>query len=108
LARRDVYAAFGNFAEAFYRMMREPASQRMNVPVLNDLLVQNHMLAAEISSLSSLLPALGPESRQPEPLRQLLDELDGRLGRAIALLDALPRRLDQVSIPLPELTGPQT
>lgn len=90
LARRDVYTAFGNFAEAFYRMMREPESRRLNVPQLNDLLVQNHMLAAQISTLSTLLPVLGSLQHHPQALTQLLDDLTLQLQQAEALLDRLP------------------
>lgn len=82
LARRDVYAAFANFADTFYRMMREPASRRLEVATINGLLVQNHMLAAQTSSLSLLLTAVGPRDEQPAELREVID------GLLTALADA--------------------
>lgn len=106
LARRDVYTAFGNFADAFYRMMREPASRRLEVPPLNDLLVQNHMLAAQTSTLSTLLPVLGPSADQPPALRELLDNLEQQLVAAehwLAHVSADRRAHLTVSNPPPRL-----
>ncbi len=98
LARRDVYTAFANFADTFYRMMREPASRRLDVATLNDLLVQNHMLAAQSSSLSLLLTAVGPRHRQPPELRAAIDGLLDTLTEAESRL----AKLNATDLPLPD------
>ncbi len=54
LARKNVQVAFSNFAEAFYRMMLEPRSRQMHVAKYNDLMIQCHMLASQISAIISL------------------------------------------------------
>ena len=82
LARRDAHAAFGNFAEAFYRMMLEPKSKRIATSYLNDLLVQTHMLAAQVSATTGLMNAVGPPEQQPAELQQLFDHLDRTLREA--------------------------
>lgn len=59
LARKNVHMAFSNFAEAFYRMMREPQSHQQFVPELNNLLIQSHMLASQTTATVETLHALG-------------------------------------------------
>lgn len=49
LARKNVYVALGNFADAFYRMMLEPRSRQWHVVELNNLMIQTHMLASQIN-----------------------------------------------------------
>jgi uncharacterized membrane protein YccC len=58
LARRDVHVAFANLSQAFQRMMLEPKAQQRFVPELNDLLMQSHALAAQITSATPLLGGL--------------------------------------------------
>lgn len=70
LARKNVHIAFSNFAEAFYRMMSEPTSHQVNVPELNNLLIQNHVLASQITATIPILAAL-PQT--PVPVREALD-----------------------------------
>jgi len=69
LARKNVHIAFSNFAEAFYRMMSEPRSHQMNVPEFNNLLIQNHIMASQITAAVPLLAGL---KQTPEPMRQAL------------------------------------
>lgn len=57
LARRNMLVAFSNFAEAFYRMMGEPNSRQQFVAEYNHLLIQNHILAAEIMATITQLRA---------------------------------------------------
>lgn len=61
LARKNVHVAFSNLAEGFYRMMREPRSRQRNVPEINHLLIQNHILASQIAATIPLLAAM-PET----------------------------------------------
>ena len=51
LAKRDVLLAYSNFANANYRMTREPKTQQRQTQIYNDLLVASHVLATEISTL---------------------------------------------------------
>jgi uncharacterized membrane protein YccC len=70
LARKNVYIAFGNFASAFHRMMEEPVRRQNNVPELNNVLIQNHVLASQISAA---IPVLASLPAVPEGIRQSLD-----------------------------------
>ena len=79
LARKNVHIAFSNFAEAFYRMMREPQSRQRNVPELNNLLIQNHILASQIAASVSLLVDL---PRTPQSIQQALDYIGAALQRS--------------------------
>lgn len=58
LARRNVNVLFSNFASGFYRMMNEPVSRQYNVALLNNLIIQNHVLASQISAAIPLLASL--------------------------------------------------
>jgi uncharacterized membrane protein YccC len=114
LARKNVYVALANFAEAFYRMMLEPKSRQWHVIELNNIVTQNHMLSSQISAvttvlmsspsipqtsiefLSTLLPQLLPAPEHPTPPvpKSLLDgtfpELTyplKQLQRSIALMN---------------------
>lgn len=58
LSNKNVHIAFSNFAAAFYRMMDEPVSRQRNVSLLNNLLIQNHVLASQISAAVPLLATL--------------------------------------------------
>ena len=55
LARKNVHVAFANLGQAFQRMMLEPKSAQKFVPELNDLLVQSHVLASQITATAPLL-----------------------------------------------------
>ncbi|MFY9139069.1 FUSC family protein [Zwartia sp.] len=55
LARKNVYVALGNFAEAFYRMMLEPRSRQWHVIEFNNLMIQTHMLASQINAVMHAL-----------------------------------------------------
>ncbi|MEI2418521.1 FUSC family membrane protein [Orrella sp. JC864] len=90
LARKNVHVAFGNMAEAFYRMMNEPRSRQRHVPEVNNLLIQNHILASQIAATVPLLadlPATPPGiGKTLEQVQALLDE------------EALPGTLEPVAI----------
>src|SRR5690606_31084827 len=67
-----VHIAFGNFAAAFYRMMDEPVIQQRNVPELNNLLIQNHVLASQIAAA---VPILANLDEIPEGIRKSLEAI---------------------------------
>lgn len=78
LTRKNAYIALGNFTAAFYRMMSEPERRQRNVPELNHLLIQNHLLASQISAaipLLAQLPAI-PDGIQ-NSLNAINEFLDG-------------------------------
>ncbi|SAI34204.1 membrane protein [Bordetella ansorpii] len=70
LARKNVHIAFSNYAEAFYRMMSEPQSHQVNVPEFNNLLIQNHVLASQITAS---IPTLAGLPQTPENMRIALE-----------------------------------
>src|SRR5690606_13867607 len=79
VARKNMHIAFGNFASAFYRMMDEPAKRQKNVPELNNLLIQNHVLASQITSAVPILASLDavPDGIQMS-LQAIQQSLDGQ------------------------------
>jgi uncharacterized membrane protein YccC len=72
VANKNVHIAFSNFASAFYRMMDEPVSRQANVSLLNNLLIQNHVLASQISAAAPLLANL---SQIPPGIQNSLDAI---------------------------------
>ena len=72
IARKNMHIAFGNFASAFYRMMDEPIRRQSNVPELNNLLIQNHVLASQITSA---VPILAELPHIPEGIQASLDAI---------------------------------
>lgn len=72
IARKNVYIAFSNFASAFYRMMDEPIKQQNNVPELNNLMIQYHVLASQISAA---IPILASLPSVPEGIQKSLDAI---------------------------------
>jgi len=85
LARKNVYIAFGNYAAAFYRMAAEPARRQKNVPELNNLLIQNHVLTSQIGAA---VPQLATLAEVPSGIRQALEAVDALLQDQDAKLPA--------------------
>lgn len=73
VARKNVHIAFGNYAAAFYRMISEPPRQQKNVPELNHLLIQNHVLSMQIAAAVPLLAGL---ETVPPGIAQSLNAID--------------------------------
>jgi len=80
LARKNVHIAFGNFANSFYRMMLEPRSKQRSVAELNNLVIQNHELAAQIGAAAPLLATL---PAMPAPLAGVTRRIEGILDDAV-------------------------
>lgn len=87
LARKNVYVALSNFAEAFYRMMLEPRTRQWHVVEFNNLMIQTHMLASQINAVMHALTS----SPQPHPV------VIEHLGQII------PHLQPDQSVPLPRL-----
>lgn len=73
LARRNMLVAFGNFAQAFYRMMGEPTARQQHVAEYNNLLIQNHVLATEVATAILQLKA---QAQLPDQALTFLKEMD--------------------------------
>jgi uncharacterized membrane protein YccC len=91
LARRNVHTAFGNFAEAFYRMMSEPRSHQAHVPELNHLLIQNHIMASQITSV---IPLLAGQAETPPALEQTLEGMARMLDNTLPVPDTQPTQFE--------------
>lgn len=107
LARKNVHVAFSNFAEAFYRMMREPRARQKHVAKYNDLMIQCHMLASQISAIISLGMGTSPLPAQVAGyLREAVPALTGLADAAKpppltpAILEGLPA---EIAYPLRQL-----
>jgi uncharacterized membrane protein YccC len=92
LARRNVHVAFSNFAEAFYRMMSEPRSRQQYVPELNNLLIQNHVLASQTTAAVPTLSTL--REAPPASVTQTLDAVVTMLDPARPAVPPLPEQID--------------
>ncbi|MGV2287345.1 FUSC family membrane protein [Trinickia sp. YCB016] len=55
LARKHMHVAFANLGQAFARMMLEPKAHQYFVAEINNLLVQSHVLASQITAAAPLL-----------------------------------------------------
>ncbi|WP_187394906.1 FUSC family protein [Pigmentiphaga aceris] len=76
LARSQVHTAYANFASAFYRMMQEPRSKQVAVAELNNLLIQTHVFASQVTAIAPLLSAVPATSPKLEAaLSSILDNL---------------------------------
>jgi uncharacterized membrane protein YccC len=93
LARRNVHVAFSNFAEAFYRMMAEPQSHQQYVPELNNLLIQNHILASQTTGAIFTLASL--QAPPPPAVQQTLQAVDDMLDLEKSHVTAAPEQIEQ-------------
>lgn len=85
LARKNAHIAFSNLAQALRRMLLEPKAHRKFVPELNDLLVQSHTLAAQITAAAPLMRSIAEkESERPQALRRTLSAVRENLAEAPA------------------------
>jgi uncharacterized membrane protein YccC len=101
LGRKNVHIAFSNFAEAFYRMMLEPKSRQKHVPAFNNLLIQNHMLASQITAVMNILLTM------PTPPADILTYLDD-LAAVLIVKQQLAINSTPVEISLPALPASMT
>jgi uncharacterized membrane protein YccC len=93
LARKHVQVAFANLGQAFQRMMLEPKAQQKFVPEINDLLIQSHAIASQITAAAPLLAGLDTLG---EPGQYSLTPLQQALG---AVRENLLQAQDGVALP---------
>jgi uncharacterized membrane protein YccC len=87
LARKNVHIAFANLGQAFQRMMIEPKAHQRFVPELNDLLVQTHVLGAQITAAAPLIRnacSADPQSQHDDALQRGLAAVLDNLEKAEA------------------------
>jgi uncharacterized membrane protein YccC len=103
LARKNVHIAFANLAQAFQRMMLEPKAQQKYVAELNDLLVQSHVLASQITAAAPLLQTINEAEGQAfEPLQRTFGIVRDNLSDAQGALpepareEATPANADDI------------
>ena len=82
MARKTVHVSYANFGQAFRRMMREPESKRKYVAELNDLLVQSHALASQVTAAAPLIATVG--SPEAPALHNALNAIRNNLAEAEA------------------------
>jgi uncharacterized membrane protein YccC len=83
LARKNAHVAFANLGQAFRRMMLEPKTHQKFVPEFNDLLVQTHVLAAQITAAAPLMREVtGEDAVVPTALERALTAVRENLARA--------------------------
>ncbi|WP_400193990.1 FUSC family membrane protein [Hymenobacter sp. B81] len=75
LARKEVYVSSANLAAAFQRMLSEPKSKRRNSEEIQQFVVLNHILSANIATLTAAVAAARPAVRPPELLRPVQQSL---------------------------------
>ncbi|HZZ13268.1 MAG TPA: FUSC family membrane protein [Paraburkholderia sp.] len=105
LARKNVHVAFANLGQAFQRMMVEPKSAQKFVPEMNDLLVQSHVLASQITVAAPLLrtSAQQAETVSQQPLQRALSVVRDNLTEAEAGNPAPPDQTEQIKLLAREL-----
>jgi len=84
LKRKNVHIAFANLGNAFERMMMEPKAQQRFVPELNELLVQSHVLASQITAAAPLVTALATPANETllQPLQRAFAVVSDNLQQA--------------------------
>ncbi len=88
LARKDVYVTSANLAAAFERMVSEPKHKQRNEKLVYEFVVLNHILSANVATISSSLLASEPKA-YPTLLRPV--------KRALTVLTEALRRLGKTS-----------
>ncbi|MDB5242556.1 MAG: hypothetical protein JWP57_3181 [Spirosoma sp.] len=85
LARKEVYVTSANLAAAFQRMVSEPKHKQRNEKAIYKLVVLNHILSANVATVTSALLMAEPTPHPPGLLRPV--------KRALATLTDALRQL---------------
>ena len=84
LARKDVYVTSANVAAAFQRMVSEPKHKQRNQKAIYEFVVLNHVLSANVSTITSALLTTEPKLHPPaltRPVKRALATLTDSLNR---------------------------
>jgi uncharacterized membrane protein YccC len=81
-ARHDMQIAFSNFAQGLNRMMAEPASRQVHVAQYSALVIQVHVMAAEIVNTLKQVQADPTASQSVSPVLEQLADAVGTFNRA--------------------------
>ena len=104
LLRKDVYVASANLAAAFQRMLSEPRRTRRHPTEVHQFVVLNHILSANISSLTTAWEEAGPlPAALPPAGRRALVRAEASLSRSLTRLTAAP---GPTPLPPPEAAEP--
>ncbi|MFD2569525.1 FUSC family membrane protein [Spirosoma soli] len=103
LARKDVYVTSANLSAAFDRMVSEPKHKQRHERIIYEFVVLNHILSANIATLTSALVASEPKIHPAQLLRPakralfVLTESLRRLGMDTAKSSAEAPAIEAVS-----------
>lgn len=84
LTRKEVYVTSANLAAAFQRMVSEPKHKQRNEKVIYRLVVLNHILSANVATVTSALLTAEPTPYPPallRPVKRALSALTDALGQ---------------------------
>lgn len=82
LARKEVYVSSANLSSAFQRMLSEPKRKQINIPVLQQFVVLNHILFSNTATVARPLLNQPPRpfpSELTRTIRKVLNTLCGSL-----------------------------
>jgi uncharacterized membrane protein YccC len=86
LARKEVYVTSANLAAAFQRMLSEPKHKQRNEKIIYEFVVLNHILSANVATITSSLVNCPPKVHSAQLLRSA--------KRALFVLTESLRRLE--------------
>lgn len=99
LTRKDVYVTSANLAAAFERMVSEPKHKQRNEKLISEFVVLNHILSANVATITSSRLAGGPTTYPTSLLRPV--------KRALFALTESQRRLGETpELPVLEPSAP--
>ncbi len=86
LVRKELYVSTANLSAAFSRMLSEPKNKQQHAPEINEFVVLNNVLSANIASLFSINTSAGHQT--------IAREIVHLLNRSLIMLDESLRVLD--------------
>ena len=90
LVRKEVYVTSANLAAAFQRMVSEPKHKQRNEKAIYKLVVLNHILSANVATITTALLTADPKPYPPallRPVKRALVTLTDTLNQLGAATD---------------------
>ncbi len=109
LARKEVYVTSANLAAAFQRMVSEPKHKQRNEKAIYRLVVLNHILSANVATVTSALLTAEPTAQPPgllRPVKRALAALTDALGQLGAPTETLTTDSSASSQSTLDVSGP--